>query len=339
MHWLKRNLFLAVTGLAAIVLLGGGIYFIMAARARNAELDQGVEETRGQLNGFYGRDPFPHQTNIDHARKQATLLRAEAQKLAKHFAPVPVDRVDAREFLGMRDRTLSELRDAAQKAGVGLPATTPPYAFSFDVQRAKIGSFGTGTFPTVPEQMAEVKALCSALYEARVSRILNVRRARASTDDEASSAPQQDYTPGVGNSTNASVHVVTHPFEVTFTCFSAEISQVLASMARSPYGLLVKAVQIEPETAPGPEMGMPGMAPMEPAAGPMPGQPRPPRTFPPRPGQGGRPLPGVQPAPAPIPGAGVRPPVASAASDRPVVLLKERRLRVTMLVYAIRPAK
>jgi hypothetical protein len=35
----------------------------------------------------------------------------------------------------------------------------------------------------------------------------------------------------------------------------------------------------------------------------------------------------------------VRPPVAGAASDRPVVLLKERRLRVTMLVYAIRPAK
>lgn len=337
MHWLKRNLFLVVTGLAALVLLGGGIAFILAGRARNAELDQGVEETSSQLNGFYGKDPFPHQTNIDTARKYTTQLQADAQKLAKFFAPVPVDRVDRGEFLSMRDRTLSELRDSAQKAGVGLPAagpSAPPYAFSFDVQRAKIGSFGLGTFPTIPEQMMEVKALCSALYDARVSRIVNVRRARASQDDLASTAPEQDYTPA-GITTNASAQAVVHPFEVTFTCFSAEILQVLSSLARSPYGFLVKAVQIEPDAAAGPEMGMPGMAPAEPGGF----QPRPFRQGPPRLGPGGRPLPvPVAPVPAPLPGGGMRPPLG-AASDRPVVLMKERRLRVSLLVYAIRAAK
>jgi hypothetical protein len=336
MHWLKRNLFLAVTALAAVLLLGGGIFFILSASSRNKQLDEEVEQTRSQLNGFYGRDPFPHQTNIDSARKQATLLRAEVQKLAKHFAPVPVDRVDSREFLSMRDRTLSELREAAQKAGVGLPATTTPYAFSFDVQRAKVRDFGAGTFPTVPEQMAEVKALCAALYEARVSRILNVRRAKASTDDEVPAAPQQDYTPGVGNTTNASVHAFTHPFEVTFTCFSAEITQVLSSLARSPYGFLVKAVQVEPETGPGAEAGATGASAGDPSGTQASGQPGSPRPLPPRPGQGGRPS-GFQLAPGPR--AIVRPGSLSAASDGPVVLLKERRLRVTMLVYAIRPAK
>ncbi|MFM1768774.1 MAG: hypothetical protein RJA22_1303 [Verrucomicrobiota bacterium] len=318
MHWLKRNLFLAITGLAGVLLLGGGIALIVVARGRNAELDEGVNETRAQLDGFYARDPFPHKTNIDSARRQSTQLRSEAQKLAKFFAPVPVDRVDAKQFLAMRDRTLSDLREEAQKAGVVLPVSTPPFAFSFGAQRAKIEGFGAGTFPTVPEQMAEVKAICTALYEARVTQIVQIRRARASADDEATTAPTQDYTAGVGITTNASVPAVTHPFEVTFTCFSAEVAQVLASLARSPYGFLVKAVQIEPESAQGHDGG-----PSPVAAGAQAGASV-------QPGAGRRPgVKLVEPRPA----------APVATSTRPTVLLKERRLKVTLLVYAIRPAK
>lgn len=327
MLWLKRNLFLAVTGLVALILLGGGILFVMAGRSRNVALDEEVEATRGKLNNIYNKDPFPHGTNIDAARKEIARLRGEVQKLTKHFTAVPVEKVDTREFLTLRDRTLSDLRDAAQKAGVALPPSTPaPYAFSFDVQRAK-NSFGPGTFPVVPQQMMEVKQLCAALYDARVSRILNIRRARASADDNAPGAPVQDYTPGVGIVTVS--QAVTHPYEVTFTCFSAEIGQVLTSLGRSPHGFVVKAMQVEPETlhADAGGIGMQGALP------PPAGQPVPPRFGRPPPGRGpGAPAPrapGIAPVPPGRPGA---------ASDRPVVLLKEQRLRVTLLVYVVKPA-
>lgn len=323
MLWIKRNLFLAVTGLVALILLGGGVFFVMAGRSRNVALDEEVEATRGKLNNIYNKDPFPHGTNIDAAKKEIARLRGESAKLTKYFTAVPVEKVDTREFLTMRDRTLSELRDAAQKAGVGLPPSTPaPYAFSFDVQRAK-NSFGPGTFPVVPQQMMEVKQLCAALYDARVSRILNIRRARASQDDNAPGAPVQDYTPGVGIIT--APQAVTHPYEVTFTCFSAEIGQVLTSLGRSPHGFVVKAMQVDPETLqadPG-GMGVPGAQP------PPAGQPMPPRFVRPPPGRPAPRPPGVAPAAPGRPAPG---------SDRPVVLLKEQRLRVTLLVYVIKPA-
>lgn len=335
MLWIKRNLFLAVTGLVALLLLGGGVFFVMGGRSRNAALDEEVEATRSKLNSIYGKDPFPHTTNISTARKEIGRLRSEAQKLTKHFSPVPVERVETRDFLTLRDRTLSELRDAAQKAGVGLPPSSSPspYAFSFDVQRAK-NSFGPGTFPVVPQQLMEVKQLCAALYEARVTRLLNIRRARASADDNATGAPVQDYTPGVGIITNAAAAV--HPYEVTFTCFSAELGQVLSALARSPHGFVVKAVQVEPESLQLADAG--GVLP-PPGAEPglMAGQPAPPRFV------GGRqPPPGRGVPPPARPGVvapAVAPPRPGPGSDRPVVLLKERRLRVTLLVYAIKPAK
>ena len=38
MLWIKRNLFLAIGGLVALALLGGGAFSDFSARARNSEL-------------------------------------------------------------------------------------------------------------------------------------------------------------------------------------------------------------------------------------------------------------------------------------------------------------
>jgi hypothetical protein len=325
MLWIKRNLFLAVSGLLAIALLAGGGYYVYSGLGRNTELSGEVEATRTKLNDLYKQDIFPHATNIAAAKAEAAKLHAEVNKAQKLFAPVPAEKVDARAFTRLRDTTLDELRNLANKTGIRLPMDG--YAFSFQTQRSRSeSSFARDTFPQVPEQLMEIKSLCLILYEARVNQIGNIRRARVSEDDRRSSNAS-DYLDSrvLNNDLIAPAQAASHPYEFIFFCFTSELAALLNGLERSPHGFILKAIMVEPDSsAPGAVGGFPGAVPE--------GGAPPPRPLPPRPRFNQPPQVGGRPA---VPTAGPRPP----AIDRPVHVLKEKRLKVTMLVYTIKPAK
>ncbi|MEY2410559.1 MAG: hypothetical protein QOF48_3229 [Verrucomicrobiota bacterium] len=323
MLWIKRNLFLTVSAIVALALLGGGGYYVYAALASNAELDAEVQSTRTELNGLYALDVFPHATNIAAAKAETAKLRAEVASAHKLFMPVPGEKVDARGFSRLRDNTLDELRNVALKGGVRLPAD--PYAFSFQTQKSKT-EFAPDTFPLVPEQMTEIKALCMILFEARINQIGNIRRARVSRDDRTSVNSSDYLSPILNNELIAGAEAASHPYEFTFFCFTSELAAVLNSLERSPQGFVTKAMMVEPDpSAPGAPAGT-GIGTSQP----------PPPHFQPPPGRN----PNLPRLPLPRPGVPVAPGVARPpANDKPLYVLKEKRLKVTMLVYAIKPAK
>jgi hypothetical protein len=117
---------------------------------------------------------------------------------------------------------------------------------------------------------------------------------------------------------------------MTFGCLSSDLAAMLQGLAASPHGFIVKAIHVEP-------------AAQAAANPPGPNQPQPPINNP-NPNQPirQRPIPG-QPPPAaklPPPAAVAAPPTAKpGAGDRPIVLLKESRLKVTLLIYAIKTVK
>ncbi|MBK8000940.1 MAG: hypothetical protein IPK15_20080 [Verrucomicrobia bacterium] len=142
------------------------------------------------------------------------------------------------------------------------------------------------------------------MFDAHVTPLINVRRARVSKDDEISTATS-DYL-SLKVQTNALTGTVNSPYEVTFGCLSSELAAVLEGLASSKHGFIVKAINVEPavETltnAPPGFTGMPGNQPI--------------RGNPPRQALGGRPQPG-----------GGNP----SAANRPIILLNERRLKVTL---------
>jgi hypothetical protein len=195
--------------------------------------------------------------------------------------------------------------------------------------------FGEGTFPAIPEQMSEVRAICRILFGAHVSPLVGIRRARVS-DDDRTSASATDYV-GLALTTNETTGAVSSPYEITFYCLSSELAAALEGLNKSPYGFLVKAIHVEPapEGPAGPGAPLPSIGPGTPPPGTFPPPGTPPRRFPG--GPGGPPPQAPPPGPrgpvfAPAPGRG-------SASDKPVVLLKERRLKVTLLIYALRNAK
>lgn len=320
MVWIKRNLLLAVSGLVGLILIGFGTYLVMGGLARNKQLTDDVEATRNRANTLYEANPFPSETNIAKAKQETDSLRAAIARAHKHLAAVPVDKMDPKRFMVWRDESLSELREGARRAGTELPASD--YSFSFATQRGKT-QFSPDTLPHVPEQMAEVKAMCMMLFEARVNRIGNIRRARVSTDDKNSSNAS-DYTdPTVLEVvTDSTSQMVSSPYEFTFYSFSAEVADVLNRLHRSPHGFLVKAIQVEPEDGKMADAFGPAFAAVN---LPTPTTPPPPRFRPP--------------PPNPNRPAVAAPVTRPSLSDRPVHLLKEKRLKVTLLIYAIKPAK
>jgi hypothetical protein len=136
------------------------------------------------------------------------------------------------------------------------------------------------------------------------------------------------------------------PYEVTFRCFTPELANVLAGFARSPYGLLVKAINSEPAPASATDV----------AVAPVYYQPvavAPPAYVRPRGEEGGRPGGAFAARYGGAGGAGgYRSPYAAAAPvAAPVaqplavspgskgglqVFLKEKELRITMLIHVVK---
>lgn len=323
MLWIKRNLFLAVGGLVALLLLGGGIFYFLSAERRKKSIVEEFESNKAELDRLQAQKPFPSPDNIKRAKDEAEKLRGAAGQLHRFFTPVPAEKVTGVAFLSYRDNTLAELQRMADQAKTTLPGRN--YSFSFETQKPKT-SFKEGTFPAIPEQMAEVKALCKVLFDAHVDPLVNIRRARVSKDDDESNAAS-DYL-ALKIETNAATGTVTSPYELTYGCLSSDLALVLQGLGASTHGFIVKAIHVEPmaqaaANAPGVN---PPVGPNQPQP-PGPNQPRPPRS--PR---------------GPAPGAGkVLPPGPAAtkpgAGDRPILLLKESRLKVTLLIYVIKTVK
>jgi len=327
MLWIKRNLFLAVGGLVALLLLGGGVYYFLSAEQRKKSIMEEFETNKAELSRLQGQKPYPSPDNIKRVKDETEKLRAAAGQLHRFFAPVPAEKVTGVAFRAYRDNTLAELQRMAEQAKTSLPGRN--YAFSFETQKPKT-DFKEGTFPAIPEQMAEVKALCRILFDAHVDPLVNVRRARVSKDDEESSAAS-DYL-ALRIETNAATGTVTSPYELTFGCLSTDLALVLQGLGAATHGFIVKAIHVEPAAqaaanAPG---ANPPVGPNQPQP-PGPNQPRPPR---PPPG----PAPGAAKLPPPV--AATSPPTARpGAGDRPIVLLKESRLKVTLLIYVIKTVR
>ena len=69
MLWIKRNLFLAIGGVVAVLLLGAGVYYFLSAQQRNKSIEEALEGNKSELNNLQGQKPYPSQANIVEAAK------------------------------------------------------------------------------------------------------------------------------------------------------------------------------------------------------------------------------------------------------------------------------
>jgi len=316
MAWLKRHLLLAICGLIALLLLAAGTYYLLTNISRNTAVEAELDQQKHRLEELLSRDPFPHRTNVDAAKREIGRVRTVIDQARQSFTAVPYENVNGLEFKKLLDVTIDELQKRASKTSVELPGKG--YEFSFAAQKKGL-KFSPTIFPRINIQLAEIKTICGILFDSKINRLVNVKRVRLSADDPQGTP---DYLENRAETTNNMTGAVLSPYQFEFHCFSSELAAAMEGLYKSPHGLLVKAVMVEAV----PQQQGPGGGPIV-NPPPVPVNQNP--ANPPRP-------PGAQPRPG-VPAVVARPGAPVAAKDGLETILNEKLLKVILLVEVIKP--
>jgi len=239
MAWIKRNLFFAISGLIALVLIGAGGWYLFNKMGANKSTQAQLEEAYSTLDGLSQKQVGDPKV----AEQQIQQLRDIAQKFRGQFKSVPsipyttnVAMITSAQFATTLQITIDQLQRAALVASVDLPQQ---YAFSFQAEKS-LTKFAPGSLGPLSVQLGEVKAICDVLFAARVNALLSIRRERISTDDDLGGL--DSYLDK--KSTMTEMAVVT-PYEISFRCFGTELSSIMTAFASSDYCFIVESVNVE----------------------------------------------------------------------------------------------
>lgn len=303
MAWVKRNLFLVIGGIVAIGLLGFGGYYFWTNRGKNKEIEAQLEANKSDLTRLVNQTPTPNRTNIARAKQEVEKARAAIEEAKLFFQPIPFEPVTGQAFKTLLDQTVFDLQRKADEMSVALPSKQ--YAFTFAHQKTQL-QFPADAFPALPQQLAEIRTICNILFDAKVNRLITIRRSRLYAEEPLSQVDHHESKPEV----NETAGMAINPYEVTIHAFTPELAAALESFYKSTNGLVVKAVQVEVAPTADPD-APPGFQTPTPTSI---------RPFPPAFG---------------APGRGV---VAGAARPQETIktVLNERLLKITMMIDVMR---
>ena len=243
MAWIKRNLFFAIGGFIALLLLGAAGYYGFKSwrdnSAKMAELQEAYTDLQGDLN----KSPSPTDENIAAAKDQEAQLRKWIGDAREHFKPVPPipnppdGNVTTEQFAGSLRKTIQDLQLEATNDNVGLP---PGYSFSFAAERNLV-TFSPGSLNPLAGHLGEVKAICDILFDAKINALDGIQREMISDND--ATGPQSDYL--ADKSQTSDLATIT-PYIITFRCFSADLGHVIAKMAATDYAFVIKGINVMP---------------------------------------------------------------------------------------------
>ena len=349
MDWIKRNLVFVIGAVVALVLMGLAGWYSFSGWQNSSEQTSKLTEGYSELKRLKGLNPSPGEgkiNNIELAKEQQKEARAFLAKLGTRLQSIPMlpegTNISSKDYKAVLQDTISELQRSATNNSVILP---PKYNFSFEKQ-AGLVKFAEGTLQPLAVQLGEVKAICDVLNGAKINTLEGIRRERVPASPDDLAGTPTDYLDQV--STTNELSVIT-PYEVTFRCFTPELASVLAGFAKSPYGLLVKAINSEIA----PASAMSDMAAVQPVYYQQPAVAPPSYARPGLAEEGGRPGGAFASRYGGAGGAGgyrspyaAAPPVAAPIAQPIAVspgsrgglqpFLKERELRITILIHVVK---
>jgi hypothetical protein len=246
MAWVKRNLIFVIAGVIAVLLLGGGGFYLYRAWDHNTTALTDLNTVVDTLKNLTGSTPSPGNEKVNNteiARQQDKEIRAWNQKAVTSFAaisPIPEGTVSGASFSGALQKTIAALRRDAETEGVTLP---PKFDFSFTAERDRL-TFSPAGLEPLAVQLGEVAAISRVLFAARVNAIDSIQRVRVSDDDLQ--GPPTDYLDS--RPTTNDLAVIT-PYVITVRCFTHELSAVLSGFATGKNAFIVRAINVQPASA------------------------------------------------------------------------------------------
>lgn len=260
MGWFKRNLFFAVGGLVALVLLGAAGFYDYKSWQRNnaayAHLTELYDSKKNNTVPYKGKQISPGESgegkvdNVKLARDEAAQLRQWLSQTTNYFRPItPIpnparEQLNNQSFANALHHAIVQLQQEAAAANVAL---APDFNFSFTADQNLL-TFAPGSLESLAVQLGEVKTISEILFAAGINALDGVQRLRVSADDSGANALATDYLDDQPLTTEQGVLT---PYQVTFRGFSPEIARVLGGFAASPHGFVVKAMSVQPSPSAG----------------------------------------------------------------------------------------
>jgi len=322
MAWIKRNLYFFIGSIVAVALMVAGAFYLFSQISDEGRVANDISQQFAELERLNTLNPHPGGGTIDNikaAKAQATAVRAYVAKARGFFqriTPIPdpaAGKIGNSDFATALRLTVTQLHHEAEQQSVLLADTN--YYFTFEAQK-RIFNFDPASLDKLAMQLGEVKAISEILFDAKVNSLDSIRREIVSTDDKN----QSDY---LTQKTVSTPLADLTPYEVKFRCFSTELASVMSSLASSPYGFIIKTINVEP-TAVGPEEALEGA---------VPGATTPMVAPPVRYGDGGGRRGGRN---GYIPPPAMVPSVAPVAAPKPGSFLNEKPFTVTMMIQVVK---
>jgi len=351
MDWIKRNLMFVIGGVITLVLMGLAGWYCYSGWNNNVQQKEEIAKAYEELNTLYSTKPSPGDgrkvDNVKLAKEQQKEAEEFLQSLSRYLQEIPAiparSGVSGQRFSAALQETITQLQREATNSSVIIPLG---YKFSF-AKQATLVTFAPGSLDPLAVQLGEVRTICDVLNRAKVNSLDGIRRERVPGNPDDLSGAATDYL-DIASTTNELA--VISPYEITFHCFTPELAAVLAGFASSPYGLVVKAINVEPAATTLIDVAAAPYAPAAPVGYPPAGYP-PQRMagramgeegagVPNRYGGGaspyGTPSPYGNPYAAAQPAAQPGAYATAAAKPGLQTFLKEKQLKVTLLLHVIK---
>jgi hypothetical protein len=241
MEWIKRNLVLVISGVVSLVVIGAAGFYLYSRWSANADKTAEFEAKKQAYQALLSKDPYPSKENLEAIKKAEESASAILKEFNQFFAPVEVPAIKTPgEFKAFLEESIYALSQKAASSSITIPTN---YNFSFSAQRSLM-TFDTN-LTSVAEELVHVTTLCSILFDSRISELVRIRRAPVTTNDTgALGTYPSDYLGNRQAKTNEYAFVL--PYELVFKSSSAELGTILDRLARATNGFLVKMVKVEP---------------------------------------------------------------------------------------------
>ena len=243
MEWVKKNMMFAIALAVAVLLMGGGVWYLLGTKGDADAVDAELQAKNQELDGLIQRPVYPDSANIKLAKEEEVRVSEFIKQARSHFTELQKpEGLDTAGFKSHLEATISELLREAERAGVKLPDQTGKtgYGFTFDDPRKQLQLPASALSP-LAVQLSDLKALCQVLFDAKIPSLVSLKRAQVLTNETGSN-------PNICSKkieTNSALGSVRYPYEVVFQGFSPELAAVLNGLIRSTNAFVVKSLNVE----------------------------------------------------------------------------------------------
>ncbi len=191
---MKHGKTYVLAGMSAAALLVAVTAFVMFRGLSEANQTKRDRDTsRRTLHGFYQRNPFPDEANIERERANLETVRTWYERLHSELQQSNIPKAESSPiaFNSRREAVMADLAARVPVGRGGERVVPPDFGFGFDDY--KTGNLANpADVPRLMRQLRMVELLMRELFDVGVTQVLSVTRERFEVTDVTTAAQPDD---------------------------------------------------------------------------------------------------------------------------------------------------